>query len=63
MGYHNGVPITVVSSLRGMLAPTESTSRRRAEEDARFEETGDLKCANPRIRNAAARPKTPASLL
>ena len=34
MAFHNGVPITVVSGLRTMPMPTESTSRRRAEEDA-----------------------------
>ena len=37
MSFHNGVPITVVSSIRHIRIPTESTSRRRAEEDARLE--------------------------
>jgi hypothetical protein len=35
MGFHNGIPITVVSAMQKMLTPMESTSRRRAEEDAR----------------------------
>lgn len=37
MRFYNGVPITVVSGLQVMPAPTESSSRRRAEEDARAE--------------------------
>jgi hypothetical protein len=39
MGFHNGVPITVVSTISNMPMPTgsESSSRRRAEEDERIE--------------------------
>jgi hypothetical protein len=50
MSFHNGVPITVVSRLQGMLTPTESTSRRRAEEDAQFEASDASKVSNRRIR-------------
>jgi hypothetical protein len=41
VSFHHGVPITVVSSLQNMRMPTESTSRRRAEEDACLE-TGSV---------------------
>jgi len=37
MRFYNGIPITVVSQLQVMATPTESTSRRRADEDARRE--------------------------
>jgi hypothetical protein len=39
MSFYNGVPITVVSGLQHMLTPIESTSRRRAAEEARLETT------------------------
>jgi hypothetical protein len=50
MGFHNGVPITVVSGLQSMLTPTESTSRRRAEEGAQFEARNAAKISNCRVR-------------
>ena len=42
MRFHNGVPITVVSTIHYMPTPVESASRRRAEteEDARLEAGG-----------------------
>ncbi len=49
MGFHNGVPITVVSGIQSMPTPTESTSRRRAEEDARFDDTNAAKLSGCRI--------------
>jgi hypothetical protein len=52
MGFHNGVPIAVVSQLQSMLTPTESTSRRRAaEEGERFEQSDESKVAQRRIRH------------
>ena len=50
MPFHNGVPITVVSSLHYMPTPMESASRRRAEteEDARLE--GSVSAADSKRR-------------
>ena len=36
MSFYNGVPITVVGRMQTIAMGTESTSRRRAEEDARL---------------------------
>ncbi len=49
MGFHNGVPITVVSGMQSMLTPTQSSSRRRAEEDARIDGTNAAKISGCRI--------------
>lgn len=37
MGFNNGVPISVVSNIVTMPTSAESSSRRRAEQDARTE--------------------------
>ncbi len=34
MGFHNGIPITVVGGLQTMLTPLDSSRRRRAEDAA-----------------------------
>ncbi len=44
MSFHNGIPITVVAGLQTLRVPTETTSRRRAEEDARLEKKGATSC-------------------
>jgi hypothetical protein len=40
VSFHNGIPITVVSNLLRMSTPTDSTSRRRAEEASRSDRKG-----------------------
>jgi hypothetical protein len=48
MRFYNGVPITVVSGLSHMLTPTESTSRRRAAEEACLQSVGTSTAPNCR---------------
>jgi hypothetical protein len=56
MGFHNGVPITVVGSLLNLPTTAESSSRRRAEQDARVEANSAPKKSNCRVRKAADAP-------
>ena len=50
MGFNNGVPITVVSNILNMPTTAESSSRRRAEQDARAESD---EASNCRLRKAS----------
>ena len=57
MGLYNGIPITVVGSIPKMAVPTESPSRRRAEEDARLEAAHAPNTSGCRTRQKRSAPR------
>lgn len=59
MRFYNGVPITVVSELNRMPTGTESTSRRRAEEEASHETDARASKCRTRPRGSVVRGSTP----